>query len=306
MMAPDDGYEISQTDPDYPKGLLDLDNPPKRLYVRGDIDVLSLPSISIIGTRSPTPYGLTLAKMAATASAQSGVVVVSGGARGCDHAAGEAALNAGGIHIAVLGCGADVVYPKSSKRLLSRILSDGGAIVSLDPWGTPPRKYAFPRRNRIIAALSSALCVVEAGMPSGTFGTAECAMDLGRELLAVPGSIYSEESRGSNYLIANGACCIADEESLEMAISRIFGRLRYTRQKAGRLDLPEVHKSILKALVASPLSLDELAAFLKVDSMAALSSMSELVMKGLVKKGYDGRYLPSQHALSSLSAIVDG
>lgn len=207
MMA-EGTFELHPGDALYPETVLELSDVPQTLYVRGNPEVLSTPALSIIGARKASPYGLAVAELAAKVAVEAGVTVVSGGAVGCDQASGWAAVNAGGKHVVVLGTGADVVYPRSSAGLITRTLDTGGAVVSISPWGMGPRKFAFPRRNRVIAALSQALFVSEAGMPSGTFSTAEAAMDLGRELLAVPGSILSPESRGTNYLIANGACCI--------------------------------------------------------------------------------------------------
>ena len=232
-------FELHPGDALYPETVLELSDVPQTLYVRGNPEALSTPALSIIGARKASPYGLAVAELAAKVAVEAGVTVVSGGAVGCDQASGWAAVNAGGKHVVVLGTGADVVYPRSSAGLITRTLDTGGAVVSISPWGMGPRKFAFPRRNRVIAALSQALFVSEAGMPSGTFSTAEAAMDLGRELLAVPGSILSPESRGTNYLIANGACCIIDEESIEMAISRIYGTLRYSRPDAPRHCRPE-------------------------------------------------------------------
>lgn len=181
MMA-EGTYELHPGDALYPETVLELSDVPQTLYVRGNPEVLSTPALSIIGARKASPYGLAVAELAAKVAVEAGVTVVSGGAVGCDQASGWAAVNAGGKHVVVLGTGADVVYPRSSAGLITRTLDTGGAVVSISPWGMGPRKFAFPRRNRVIAALSQALFVSEAGMPSGTFSTAEAAMDLGREL----------------------------------------------------------------------------------------------------------------------------
>lgn len=191
MGKPADGIELHRGDERYPKTVEELANPPQTLYVRGDPSILDAPSLSIIGARKSTPYGRAIAEMAGRIAAESGIVVVSGGARGCDQAGGMGALNAGGRHVVVLGTGADVVYPSSAGRLIDRSLLQGGCVLSLEPWGTQPMKWAFPKRNQVIAALSGATFVAEAGMPSGTFSTAEAANALGRELLAAPGSIFS-------------------------------------------------------------------------------------------------------------------
>ncbi|WP_085830347.1 DNA-processing protein DprA [Collinsella vaginalis] len=297
-------HELAIDDERYPASVRELPDAPPVLYVRGDPAMLSRPSLSIVGARSATPYGTAVAEMGARIAAQSGLVVVSGGARGCDQAAGAAALDAGGVHVVVLGCGADIVYPRSSAPLIERALAGGGAVVSLDPWGMEPRRWAFPRRNRVIAALSAALLVTEAGLPSGTFSTAECAVELGRELLAIPGSILSAGSRGSNHLIASGATCIADEEELEMAISRIYGLLRFSRPEApGTPGVGAVAQQVLDALAASPLRMEEIACVARLDVPQTLQFTSELMVQGLVERLIDGRVSLTKRALHARTPL---
>ncbi|MDY2777457.1 MAG: DNA-processing protein DprA [Collinsella sp.] len=301
-------FDVRQTIPrgedGYPAMLADLDRPPERIFVLGDVSVLAAPSISIIGARRASPYGLAIADMAARVAAEAGIVVTSGGAMGCDRAAGISALDAGGRHVIVMGTGADVVYPRSSRSLVERTLSQGGAVVSLEPWGSPPRRYAFPKRNRIIAALSLATLVVEAGMPSGTFGTAETAAELGREVLSVPGSILSPESRGSNHLISIGATCIADLEALEMAISRIYGTLRREWGAHGEPAFEnELERSIFEALVASPLRADELVGALGAPALNVARALGALTARGMVSSLCDGRHTLTRSALHAASAL---
>ena len=304
-MYPDNAYELKPTDALYPKALLDLSDAPDRLYVRGDPSVLSLPSLSVIGSRRATPYGLTVAEMAGKLAAESELAVVSGGAKGCDQAAGWGALKQGGKHVVVLGSGADVVYPRSSEALVRKTIEMGGAVVSLCPWGMGPRRYAFPKRNRIIAALSEALLIAEAGMPSGTFSTAETAMEMGRELLVAPGSIISPESRGSNYLISIGACCVVDEQSIEMAISRIFGKLRFqrTEQAKGPL-LNAQEEQILHALTAAPLRPDAIQAMLGCDAVSCITLLGSMEAEGYIERLVDGRYAPTKFALFSQTPLM--
>lgn len=305
MKPADERLELTLDDERYPSSLRDLDRPPSVLYVRGDPAVLSRPALAVIGSRRATPYGLTVAETAATVAAQSGIAVVSGGARGCDQAAGRAALDAGGVHVMVLGTGADVAYPRSVAGLMRRTIAAGGAVVSIERWGMQPRTYAFPKRNRIIAALSRAVCITEAGMPSGTFSTAEAAMELGREVLAVPGSILSPESRGANYLISVGACCLTDEDALEAAISRIYGTLRYVRaEPAGDSEADPQASAIMAALIASSQRPEELAAGLGIDQLACLTALSELQTRGCVERLVDGRFAPTARALRARSAIM--
>ena len=301
----DTRYELHPSDARYPRSLLDLSQPPETLYVRGNLDVLEDPGLAVIGSRKPTPYGIAVAEMAATVAAQSGITVVSGGARGCDQAAGKAALAERGRHVIVLGTGADVTYPPSSARLIERTLETGGAVVSIERWGTQPRPYAFPKRNAIIAALARAVFVAEAGMPSGTFSTADAANKLGREILSVPGSILSPESRGSNYLISVGATIIVDEESLEVAVSRIFETLRFSRiGPAEEPGMSEAERRILDALVANPMRIDEIAAMLGVDAVSCLNVLSGLQMTGRIERIIDGRFAPTKRALHARGAIM--
>lgn len=304
MPRPADGIELELGCSDYPPSVRELPDPPEVLYVRGDLTVLSTPALSIIGSRRATPYGIALAEMTAKIAAQSGITVVSGGAIGCDQAAGRAALGEGGRHVVVLGTGADVVYPRSAGPMIERCLVSGGAVVSLEPWGFAPRPWAFPKRNRVIAALSRALFVAEAGMPSGTFSTAEAAFGLGREVLAAPGSILSPQSRGSNDLIANGACCIADADALETAIARVYGLLRFDRPPVpGLPGLDGQAAAAVDALVANPMRSEDLARALRMDSPACMQLLGSLEMKGFLELLPDGRWSPSKTALLAQTAL---
>lgn len=296
--------ELRLGQPLYPSMVAELPDPPKTIYVRGDPTALNASCISIIGSRKATPYGLAVAEMAAHVAAESNLVVVSGGALGCDQAAGRAALEAGGRHVVVFGSGADVVYPRGAEDLVERTLSQAGAVISIEPWGAQPRNYTFPKRNRVIAALSKALFVTEAGLPSGTISTAETALGLGREVLSIPGSILSPESKGTNYLISEGATCITDEESLEVAISRIYGTLRYQRGAApGLIGLNETESLVLDALIANPMRIDQVSAMLKKDVATTLKFLGGLSVRGLVETLFDGRFAPTKIALHARSRL---
>lgn len=304
MAACDDRFELQLGGGSYPARIAELPDAPSRLYLRGNRAALDFPALSIIGARGATPYGIALAEMAGRIAAESGIAVVSGGARGCDQAAGRAALKAGGIHIMVMGTGADVVYPASARTLVEATLAAKGAVISIEPWGTPPMRWAFPKRNRIIAALGAALFVAEAGMPSGTFGTAEAASDLGRELLVAPGSVFSPQSRGANYLISNGACCIADEEALEVAISRIYSVLRYGRpEPRGVEGLEGEAAHALELLVANPQRVEELADKIGISALDCLKLMGEMEVRGVVERLPDGRISPTKSALHARTRL---
>lgn len=304
IALPSDRFELKLGEAGYPSMVAQLPGAPGILYVLGDPAVLERPCLSIVGARRATPYGKAAAELVATVAAQSDIVVVSGGAVGCDQAAGRAALNEHGKHVIVLGCGADVVYPKGLLSLYREVLEGGGAVVSLDAWGTPPRRYAFPRRNRVIAALGHALVVVEAAMPSGTFSTAESAMELGREVLAVPGSIFSPQARGTNYLISVGAQSLVDEESIEVAISRIYGKLRFCRSAPQEDEARDEASLIYDALIASPARAGELAGALGLSERSCLLLLSQMQMDGRIERMVDGRFAPTKQSLHARSAIM--
>lgn len=288
----------------YPPGVLDLANAPKRLYMLGNPEALQGPAIAIVGTRRPTPYGIALTELAAKLAVEAGITVVSGGAIGCDQAAGMKALACGGVHVVVLGCGADVIYPSSSRELIDKTLEAGGAVVSIAPWGTKPQRFLFPQRNRVIAALSEAVFIGEAGMPSGTFSTAEAAMELGREVLVAPGSVFSPESRGANYLIGVGACCITDEESLEIALSRIYGVLRHPHGPLREVESADPREQrVLRALAASPMRSEDIARLAGLDARGCLEFLSDLMISGRVEQLIDGRYALTKEVLHAMTAI---
>ena len=218
-------WELELGGEGYPQSLVELQNPPEVLRGIGDREVLSGPCLAVIGARRATPYGIAAAELAGRVAAECGVTVVSGGAMGCDYAAGMAAAAAGGRTIVVAGTGADVPYPASSTPVFQAAV-DSGAVVSLERWGQTPRRYAFPRRNAVVAALCKVLVITEAGQVSGTMSTADAALELGRTLYAIPGSIFSPNSSGTNRLAAEGARIIPDEASLELAISTVMGERR--------------------------------------------------------------------------------
>jgi DNA processing protein len=198
----------------YPERLKEIYDPPPVLWVRGNADLLARPSIAIVGTRHPTPYGTGIAEMLARDLSARGMLIVSGMARGIDTAAHKGALGAGKPTVAVWGTGADVIYPKENKKLAEDILATGGAIVSELPLGTFPAPQNFPKRNRILSGVSVGVLVVEASENSGTRVTARCAADQGRDVFAVPGNVTSKNSWTPNTLIKQGAQLTATWEDV--------------------------------------------------------------------------------------------
>lgn len=193
---------------DYPPNLLQIHDPPPCLYHKGEINKDNNLAIAIVGARQATHYGITIAERIAGELAVRGVTIVSGMARGIDTAAHRGALQSGGRTIAVLGSGIDIIYPSENAKLFQEITRNG-AVISEFPLSTPPLPRNFPMRNRVISGLSLGTVVIEASIKSGSLITANMALDQGREVFAVPGSINSKTSRGTNKLIKDGAKLVA-------------------------------------------------------------------------------------------------
>lgn len=285
-------FELAPEDSGYPRRLADLGSKAPVIYGVGSPETLGQDCLSVIGARKATPYGLACAGMAGRIAAECGVCVVSGGAVGCDSRAARAALDAGGTTVVIPGCGADLVYPKTSDELFADAVVRGGCVLSMERWGTKPARYTFVRRNSLIAALSQSLVVCEAGRPSGTFSTAMVACDLGRRVYAVPGSIFSPTSRGTNWLIEAGAAPVCDEASLEGLVALDYGRLRMSdaRMRGSR-------GKLMDALVASPLDVTQVAGLLACTVPEAMGTLAELEAAGAVCRLIDGRFTASETEL---------
>ncbi len=207
---------IAWTDDNYPEKLRTISAPPSVLYINGNNAKHVLEqkySVAIVGTRNPTPYGEAVTAKFVKELSEKKIVIVSGMARGIDSLAHLTALDNDGLTIAVLGCGLDIVYPPENKDLMRKII-DKGLLMSECPPQTPPLKSTFPARNRIISGLSDAVAVMEASKKSGTMITAGYAGEQGRDLFAVPGSIFSPNCTGTNQLIQDGACVLTNIEDM--------------------------------------------------------------------------------------------
>lgn len=282
-----EGFELSIRDSQYPEALAASPSPPRALRGFGDPTALGT-GLAVIGARKATPYGLKAAQIFAGWAAGAGYTIISGAAIGCDTAAHRAALERGGRTVAVLGCGADVVYPRSAAALLSQIALKGAVISELD-WGFPPAKWTFRARNRIIAGLAGALLVLEAGLGSGTFITADAALEAGREVMVIPGSILAPECAGANRLFRQGATPITDVSELREVLLNALGPARPFASTD-----PLVHGSdvILAALRTNPSRPDDLARSLSLDIVQVARRVGSLEASGVIVKYHDGRYGP--------------
>jgi DNA processing protein len=288
------GRVVAVGDDAYPAGLADLADPPMALFVRGH-ELEPGPAVAIVGSRTSSQAGEEIAAWLARELVAAGCVVVSGGALGIDAASHRAALSAGGPTIAVLGCGIDVVYPKTNRDLFERLGVDG-TVVSEYPPGTPPEPFRFPARNRIVAALSVAVVVVEGAAGSGSLITAEHAMELGRLVFAVPGPVTSELSAAPHQLIRDGAGLIRGPDDLleELKIESSRGNEasvppdRAAGLPTALADLPPEASIVLRE-VHGATAPDVIATRTRLPVHRVLSLLMRLELAGLVRES-GGRY----------------
>lgn len=287
---------LSRTDELFPKSLLEIAAPPEQLYVLGDPTCLQ-PGLAVIGARKATPYGRTCASHFATLASEKGIVIISGGARGCDSESHKAALACGGKTVVFLGGGIDRYYPAAHGKLFQEVIDKGGALVSEYPWDINPMPYMFRGRNRLIAGLAQAVLIVEAGLPSGTFSTADEALACGKEILVVPGAITSASSRGSNKLLFQGAHPIVDDESFEQVLFDVFGSLMWSESNKKDEERSQ-EDELLEAVLAQPMTAEEmlvLACNLYGEEAAAANMNATLAqgeLAGIVERGANGKWGP--------------
>lgn len=288
---------LTLDDPAYPTLLRQIYDPPVALYVKGDIGILALPGVAVVGTRHPTAYGLGMAERLACDLANIGLSIISGMARGVDSAAHRGALTARGKTVAVFGTGIDVIYPRENKKLADSILATGGALVSEFPIGTFAAPQNFPIRNRIISGLAVGVLVVEAGEYSGTRITARCALEQNRELFAVPGNVTNKNSWGPNTLIKQGAKLVATWEDvwedLPASIKEQLPRQAAASEPGAAASLfedsalPPHEKKVFALLKADePTHIDELVERLEPDvsSSEIFAALFELELAGKIRQ----------------------
>jgi DNA processing protein len=304
-------------DPRYPPLLREIFDPPLVLYAKGQLDLLQEPALGIVGTRSPSPYGLTVAERLAIDLSQAGLVISSGMARGIDTQAHRATLQAGGKTIAVFGCGVDVLYPTENRKLRDAI-AERGLLISEFPMGTPGYAQNFPIRNRIISGISLGILVIEGAQYSGSAITARIALDQGRELFAIPGPITSRQSWGPNLLIKDGAKLVQDwndvlselspesrrrlARSKQMEINELSDSATFEARSASYSQVPDLvflgpmqslGTGILSKLRAdSAMQLDELLESLEgFSSSEVIAVLFELELRGLIRQMPGKRFI---------------
>jgi DNA processing protein len=266
-------------DKDYPRLLREISQPPPVLYYRGDILPEDELAVAVVGTRRVSAYGRQVTETLAGVLARNQITVVSGLARGTDAIAHQAVLRAGGRTLAILGSGVDRIYPPEHRKMAEEIV-ENGALISDYPLGTPPESSNFPPRNRIIAGLSLATVVIEAGEISGALITASFAADQGRDVLALPGNITSPNSVGTNRLIQSGARPLLKPEDVLEALNIEKVNVRRVARKI--LPADETETKILGVMGASSMAIDEISFLsgLPIDKVSATLALMEL--KGLV------------------------
>jgi DNA processing protein len=263
---------------DYPIELLDLAYPPSELYALGSAAALTKPRVAIVGTRNSTAYGERITRSLTRSLVRAGVSVISGMARGIDGAAHRTALEESGNTVAVLGTGIDVPYPVGHRQL-HREIAEQGLVVSENPPGMKAHRGAFPRRNRIIAALAPVTIVIEAGFRSGALNTASQALELGRVVAAVPGPIDSEQSRGSNQLLRDGAVLIA---AVEDALALLgVSAPKDTADATPRL--PESEQKVWDAILGGFVAIDSLPSITHLSMAECLAAVTSLEILGLIE-----------------------
>jgi DNA processing protein len=282
---------LTAFDEGYPRPLAEIADPPLLLFALGNLDRLTSPAVAVVGSRSASRYGRQVALTLAEGLSGVGVAVVSGLARGVDAAAHEAALEGPGGTIAVLGCGLDVAYPRENVRLKQAIALRGLLLSEFEP-GTEPRPQNFPIRNRIIAGLSSGVVVVEASRRSGSLITARLAADFGRDVFAVPGSVFSETSAGAHELLRDGAILC---RGVEDVLAELFPTLeapapRLTAPPRTPEEISDHARRVFEVLRADgDASPEELVRRTEMAAAVVLAALFELEAAGVAAES-EGRY----------------
>ncbi len=273
---------LTEKDEEYPDRLRNIINKPEGLYILGRLPEPEEKVVAIVGARDCSYYGESAARYFAGALSAAGVGIISGMARGIDAAAHQGALAVGGKTYAVLGCGADVCYPKSNRELYEKLCEQGG-IFSEYPLGTAPLAFHFPMRNRIISALADIVLVVEARKKSGSLITADLALEQGKDVYAVPGGIFDTLSEGCNHLIAQGAAIAFQPEDILKDLG-ILSKKSKKKMKKKDFSLATKEKLVYSHLCLLPKSVDALRREVELPTEELLAILLELEMGGYARE----------------------
>ncbi len=291
---------LTPGDSGYPALLREIARPPPQLYIRGAVAVLSLPQLAIVGSRNATPAGAETARDFSSHLAARGFCITSGLAEGIDAAAHRGALAVGGRTVAVCGTGPDIVYPRHHESLAAEIIATGGAIVSEFAPGTAVHRGNFPRRNRLISGLAVGTLVVEAGVRSGALITARHALEQGRDVFAIPGSIHNPVARGCHRLIRNGAKLVETAADIVEELGGLLAMLGLDDAPKRAESTPEAtdcpvenaaeYAGLLAAMAWDPVDADTLVARSGLTIGDVSSMLLLLEMQGSVRALSGGRY----------------
>ncbi len=278
---------VRRDDPTYPAALRAIVDPPQILYVRGTLRDEDKAAVAVVGSRRASAYGVAVAEWLGRELARCRVTVISGLARGVDAAGHRGALAGGGRTIAVLGCGVDIVYPPEHARLMVQII-ESGAVLSEYPPGTAPLKHHFPRRNRLISGLALGVVVVEGREDSGALITADCALEQGREVFAVPGPVFAPTSALPHRLMQQGAKLVATVEDIleELRLPKLP-----LRAAAPAIALEGTEAAVYAQLTLDPQHVDTLTARCGLPVAEIARTLLALELRGLVRALAGQRYV---------------
>ena len=289
-------------DEDYPSQLKEIYDYPPLIYVRGSLLPEDKWCLAVVGTRRATVYGRQVTEEIVADLAQNKITIVSGLAKGIDSVAHHSALEAGGRSIAVFGCGLDIVYPSENANLARRIIQQG-ALISEYPLGTRPKADNFPRRNRIMSGLSLGVLITEAGETSGAMITAHLALEQNREVFAIPGSILSPASRGTNHLIQEGAKLVRDYTDILEELN--LTAVAYQMEMEEVIPSSDTESLLLKRLSAEPIHIDEVCRSSGLPMSTVSSTLAMMELKGLVKQVGAMNYVLAREARGEYKVKVD-
>ena len=289
-LAQPDNHLLTLADPGYPAALFDIPDPPLMLYVKGRLALLGSPALAVVGSRNATAQGIANAEKFSEALSQGGLTIVSGMALGIDTAAHQGGLRGVGSTVAVIGTGADIVYP-ARNRGLAHLIADGGCLVSEYPLGMPAIAANFPRRNRIISGLARGVLVVEAAAQSGSLITARMAAEQGRDVFAIPGSIHSPLAKGCHQLIKQGAKLVESAQDVleELRHYAVATPAPAESDAAAGPDAADI-TPMLAALGYDPVDADTLASRCALDAAALATELLTLELEGRIERLPGGQY----------------